>query len=54
MIFQTVAKFDLSRAKEALRWIEEVNEEEFDTSSENIKDQYDVKIALKSGQALCK
>ena len=48
-----MAKFDLNRAREALQWIEEVTGMQLEPSSQEIKDQRDVKLALKNGQALC-
>ena len=52
-LFQTRAKFDLERTKEALQWVEAITGEQLEPSSEEIKDQLSVKQALKSGVALC-
>ena len=51
--FQTIAKFDLERAKEALQWVEAVTGEQLEPRSEELKDQLSVKQALKNGTALC-
>ena len=47
---KVLAKYEPARAKEALEWISELIEEEFDTSGEmeNFQNQ------LRDGQKLCK